>query len=193
MKPLSPASPHAIIMVGIPGSGKSAFAERFAETFRSPILNRLKLQKDLQLDNEQADVLAEIMLAEFLKTNKTIVVEGGLDTKEERETLSKYLQKNGFRPLIVWVQTDTTEAMRRASKPYPQGSGISADDFDAIINQFEPPADKEKPVVISGKHTYTSQLRIVLKQIALATRQQKPASPQGSHTSHPSGRSIGSR
>lgn len=187
MKPLTPASPHAIIMVGIPGSGKSSFAEQFAETFKSPILNRIRLQKDLQLDNEQADLLAEIMLGEFLKTNKTLVIEGGTDTKDERIDLVKTLNKKGYQTLIVWVQTDTGEAMRRASKPYPQGSGITEDDFDAIISQFESPSGKEKYVVISGKHTYTTQLKIVLKQLAMNVR--KASGGAAGSSTVPQGRS----
>jgi adenylylsulfate kinase-like enzyme len=177
MKPHTTASPHAIIMVGIPGSGKSAFAERFADTFQAPILNRLKLQKDLELDNEQADKLADIMLAEFLKTRRTLVLEGGLDTKDARIETVKQLHKAGYRSLLVWVQTDTTESKRRASKPYPQGSGISEDDFDAILDHFEAPSEKEKYVVISGKHTYTTQLKIILKQLASDTGASKPPKP----------------
>ena len=31
-----PSVPHAIIMVGIPGAGKTAFSTRFADTFGTP-------------------------------------------------------------------------------------------------------------------------------------------------------------
>jgi predicted kinase len=175
MKPQSTASPHAIIMVGIPGSGKSAFAEKFAETFQAPMLNRLKLQKDLELDNNQSDTLAETILNEFVKTRQTLLIEGGLDTKDERTELIKRLNKSGYRSLIVWVQTDTAEARRRAAKPYPHGSGIDTDDFDSIIGQFEAPTEKERYVVISGKHTYTTQLKIILKQLASGTQNSKPS------------------
>ncbi len=43
---------------------------------------------------------------------------------------------------------------------------MQADEFDALVDSFDPPHEKERPVVISGKHTYTSQLKIVLKQLA---------------------------
>lgn len=173
MKPLSPASPHVIIMVGIPGAGKSAFAERFADTFQAPILNRTKLQRDLQLDIEQVDILGETILKEFMKTKRTILLEGNLDDKKHRAELIKYFTKQGFRPLVVWVQTDTVEARRRAVKAYPQGSGLSSEEFDEIVKQFQAPQVAERAIVISGKHTYTTQLKIVLKQIATNT-QQKP-------------------
>lgn len=193
MKPLTPASPHAIIMVGIPGSGKSTFAERFADTFQAPILNRIKLQKDLQLDNEQADLLADVMLKEYLKTHRTLVLEGGADTKDDRVELVKKLNKAGYKTLIVWVQTDTNESRRRAMKPYPKGSGISSSDFDAIVNVFEAPGPKEKMIVISGKHNYTTQLKVVLRQIAANDpHRQKPTSakPQSPNQSSRTGRGI---
>ena len=39
MKPPIPAIPHVILMIGIPGAGKSTFAERFSETFQAPIVS----------------------------------------------------------------------------------------------------------------------------------------------------------
>lgn len=169
MKPLTPASPHAIIMMGIPGAGKSAFAEKFADTFQAPILNRPKLQQELSLDAAQLDQLSEFILVEFLKTHRTILIEGDADQKAKRDAITKRLNKAGYRVLFVWVQTDTNESHRRATKPYPKGSGMSSDEFDDIVAQFEAPHPKEHAIVISGKHTYATQLKIVLKQLAQAT------------------------
>ena len=179
MKPLTPASPHAIIMIGIPGSGKTTFADRFAETFKALIVSQTKLQRDYNLTPKEAESLRTTILTEFMKTSRTVVIDGGLDGKEKREELVRKLVKEGYRPLIVWVQTDTTESHRRAVKPYPRGSGLSDEAFDVLLDEFEAPGEKEKMVVISGKHTYTSQLKIVLKQLAVADHSQPkvPLSP----------------
>lgn len=190
MKPLNPASPHVIIMVGIPGAGKSAFAERFAETFQAPILNRIKLQRDLHLDDEQVDILAETVLGEYMKTKRTILLEGNLDDKKHRAELIKFFTKQGFRPLVVWVQTDTIEARRRATKPYPTGSGLSSDEFDDIVKHFQAPLISERAIVISGKHTYATQLKIVLKQIATNSQQKPGASPPAGPATQPRGRGV---
>jgi len=180
MKPLTPASPHAIIMIGIPGSGKSTFAERFAETFQAPIVSQTKLQRDYGLSPEDAESLRTTILTEYMKTHRTVLIDGGLEVKEKRENLVRHLVKAGYRPLIVWVQTDTAEAHRRATKPYPRGSGLQSDEFDELLAQFEAPGEKEKMVVISGKHTYTSQLKIILKQLATPdmTQPKVPLSPK---------------
>lgn len=179
MKPLTPASPHAIIMMGIPGAGKSAFAEKFAETFQAPILNRPKLQQELSLESDQLDKLSELILAEYLKTHRTLLIEGNADQKAKRDELTKKLNKAGYKVLFVWVQTDTNEAHRRATKDYPKGSGLNSDEFDEIVAQFEPPHVKEHAIVISGKHTYATQLKIVLKQLAQTiTPPDTPPTPQ---------------
>ena len=180
MKPLTAASPHAIIMIGIPGSGKSTFAERFADTFQAPIVSQTKLQYEYGLSVAQAEALRSAILTEYTKTHRTVLIDGGLDIKEKREAMVRTLVKAGYRPLIVWVQTDTNEAYRRASKPFPTGSGLRSDEFDVLLSQFEAPGEKEKMVVISGKHTYTSQLKIILKQLATPdhTQPKVPLSPK---------------
>lgn len=177
MKPLTSASPHAIIMIGIPGSGKSMFAERFAETFKAPIVSQTKLQYAYNLSEKQAEQLRNSILSEYMKTHRTVLIDGGLDAKEKREIMVRMLIKAGYRPLIVWVQTDTNEAFRRATKPFPRGSGLNDKGFDRLIAQFEAPSEKEKMIVISGKHTYTSQLKIILKQLATPDHSQ-PAVPK---------------
>ena len=46
---LSPESPHAVIMIGIPGAGKSTFAEHFADTFKALIVSQTTLQRKYHL------------------------------------------------------------------------------------------------------------------------------------------------
>ena len=166
MKPITPASPHAIIMVGIPGSGKSTFAEHFANTFKAPILNESQIAYDAALQTDQTDYIFAVMLKEIMKTNSTFIVEAANLTKTKRAALITTISKAGYKPLVVWVQTEAIEAKRRALKPQPVGSGLSDSEFDAAVANFSAPTATEKPTVISGKHTYATQLKVVLKQLA---------------------------
>src|SRR5690606_4874893 len=195
MKPLTAASPHAIIMIGIPGSGKSTFAERFAETFQAPIVSLTKLQREFELSTESSERLQDAILTEYLKTHRTVLIDGGFEVREKREAMVRSLVKAGYRPLIVWVQTDTNEAHRRAVKPYPQGSGLLSEEFDALLDTFDPPGEREKMVVISGKHTYTSQLKIILKQLAKPdhTQPRVPLSPEEKKAQRASVRTTAAR
>jgi len=176
MKPITPASPHAIIMVGIPGSGKSTFADRFAETFKAPIINESKLAFEAGLTSEQTVKVVTHLLSEILKTNRTFLYESNGLTKTKRADLIKILSKAGYRPLVVWVQTEPFEAKRRATKPQPTGSGLTPTQFDAALKAFQAPIEQEKATVISGKHTYATQLKVVLKQLA-GTRPETPIAP----------------
>lgn len=166
MKPITPASPHAIIMVGIPGSGKSTFAEHFADTFKAPIINESRIAFEANLSAKQAEAATVVFLNEVLKTNRTLLVEAANLTKTKRNKLVTTITKAGYRSLIVWVQTETTEAKRRALKAKPAGSSLTSSEFDTAVRTFPAPLAQDKATVISGKHTYATQLKVVLKQLA---------------------------
>ena len=166
MKELTPEKPHAIVMVGIPGAGKTAFASHFAETFHAPFINQFQLAREFQLEADAAEGVATAMLDELLKTRRTLLFEGSTHLKRFRTALVEKVTKAGYQPLIVWVQTDSIEGKYRATKAHPKGSGLSSDEFDASIARFEAPSVREHALVISGKHTYASQLKIVLRQLA---------------------------
>ncbi len=186
MKPLTPASPHAIIMLGIPGSGKSTFAEHFAETFQAPIINEARIAFEANLDTEQTEAVSSVLLNEILKAQRTFLLEASNLTKTRRADLVKSISKAGYRPLTVWVQTDPLEAKRRALKPKPAGSGLTNEQFDEIFENFQAPLEQEKVTVISGKHTYATQLKAVLKQLAGA----RPDTPINPPSPRPTGNIV---
>ena len=191
MKPSTPAIPHAILMIGIPGAGKSTFAERFSDTFQAPIISYTTLTKKYHVPYEAADGLIEYMIDQVAKTHRTLIIDGSANTRAQRANLAKKLQKQGYKVLTVWVQTDTNEAKRRALKKYPQGSELTSAEFDAAVSAFQAPLSQEKPVVISGKHTYATQLKGVLRQIAAATpRTTSPPVVSPAHYPRPRGIDI---
>jgi len=159
MKHLSLTKPHVIVMVGIPGSGKTFFAEKFADTFHAPYVSREKIAA---LAPDAADALAEQQLDELLKTGKSIIFEGNTDTRVSRTDLARKARLAGYEVLLVWPQTDIATAKQRTIKAY----SISSDDYDKMVRRFTPPTLPEKPVVISGKHTYASQAKVVLQRLS---------------------------
>jgi len=173
MKPLNLAAPHLIIMVGIPGSGKTFFAEHFASTFSAPYVSferiRDELFKNQAGDRDQQIVVSRasnLLLSELLKTGQTIVYEGLTDAANVRQELAKIARSKSYEPLFVWVQTESLSAKERATKSVRGKFSMTTDQFDARLRRFTPPSLTEKPVVVSGKHTYASQLKIVLKRLA---------------------------
>lgn len=174
MKSLSLTAPHAIIMVGIPGSGKTFFAQKFAETFHAPLITA-EAVLPYAADNEAATTLIRNFVGELIKTSQTMVLEIGGNTRRERTDFAKSLRKNGYVPLFVWVQVDPETARVRAEK-----KGMDQATFDEQVRSFKPLHSAENPLVISGKHTYATQAKTVLKRLSgpraeISSHKQPPA------------------
>lgn len=188
MKSLTLNQPHVIVMVGVPGSGKSFFAEKFAETFRAPYVCRDHINS---LINNIAisDALALQQFTELLKTRHTLIIEGPATTRSERNELAHLAHKAGYETLFVWVQTDPATAKLRSIKPQKDSTyrTLSSDEYDARLQRFSTPQATEKTVVISGKHTYATQARAVLKKLsnpraAIAGHSRPPIRPAATQT-----------
>lgn len=164
MNALQLARPHAIMMVGIPGSGKSFFARQFSDMFKIPYFDFNAIGQ-LTHDHVSTDELIATLLTEFVKTEQTFIFEGDSLSQDRRTDFMKWSKANGYVPLFVWVQTTPDASRSRALR-----SGMSPEVFDEQLSQFDPPKDNEKPAVISGRHTYTTQARVVLTHIARLNR-----------------------
>lgn len=161
-----------IIMMGIPGSGKTFFAEHFANTFKASLLSHEKLETAIfkaparsSVENTTSHRVAEYMLEELFKTKQTVVFDGPASTKGERLQIINFAKKSGYEPLLIWVQTESSTAKSRFTRKQAGRTTHTAKEFDDSIKRFTPPVVSEKVVVISGKHTYASQLKIVLKNL----------------------------
>ncbi|MDB5187192.1 MAG: hypothetical protein JWM07_664 [Candidatus Saccharibacteria bacterium] len=167
MKSLSLAQPHIIVMVGVPGSGKSFFAENFAQTFNAPYVSLEKIIPYTTSDDD-AMTLMQQYVDELLKTNRSFIIEGGTDTRIEREKLARKAKAAGYESLIVWVQTDPATARVRSIRDIKNkvNRTLTAVEYDRIVKRFTAPNSLEKPTVISGKHTYATQARIILKKLS---------------------------
>lgn len=170
MKSLHFHKPHLLVVVGIPGSGKTFFASQFADTFNAPFIHYEALQNtfsDRQLSEEDTATLAGLLFNQLIKTNQTIIIEGPGATKSERGALSARARAAGYECLFIWVQTEPATAKQRAVQGIRGGTNttISQAEFDTAVKQFAPLMSIEHSIVISGKHTYASQARMVLKRL----------------------------
>ena len=179
MKSLSLSQPHAIIMVGIPGSGKTFFASKFAETFHAPYVS-LERILDAGPNEDAATVLAEQQTKELLKTGASVILELNTGTRTARTELARYVKTAGYTPLLIWVQTDTETSRQR----YVRSKAKQSAEFETQLQHFSPPHPTEHAVVISGKHTYASQAKIVLKRLSA------PRAEISSHKSPPTRSNI---
>lgn len=178
MKSLSLPKPLVLIVVGLPGSGKSFFARQFSQTFQAPVVSHDHIRSTLfgsngYAKNEQDTVekIAQISFDELLKTHKTFIVDGGGVSRAQRASLRKKATAAGYGVLIVWVQTDPAtskyRSMKRSSrrKDDTYNTSLSGNQYDQLARRFSTPASNETSVVISGKHTYATQAKVVLKKL----------------------------
>ncbi|MBC7512789.1 AAA family ATPase [Candidatus Saccharibacteria bacterium] len=169
MKSLQLDKPHAVVVIGIQGSGKTFFAKKFAETFNAPFLEE-SLFFDNAIDSTAASNILNVTLTELLKTGRSIVIEQSLSSRVGRTDLTKLLRTAGYVPLFVWVQVDLDTAMTRAYRT----ARISQDDYKAAMRKFTPPHASERPLVVSGKYTFATQAKAVLKKLS-APRVSQPS------------------
>ncbi len=165
MRSLKLETPHAIVVIGIQGSGKTFFAEKFAETFNTPFIEEAMFT-GLSRDEKTGRSMMQKILAETLKTKSSIVIESALSSKADRQELVKVLKKAGYETLFIWVQVDTDTAASRSRR----SSGISESDYIKRMKQFAQPESYEQALVISGKHTFATQVKAVLKRLTSSPR-----------------------
>lgn len=167
MKSLSLSKPHIIIMVGVPGAGKSFFAERFSGTFSAPLVSWKNIRAELFNEptyTKDEDMIVERvalhMLDELYKTGATVLYESDVQSQVHRQAIIKHAKNSEYESLLVWSQVDAATAKSRAAK-----SGMTPQQFARYDGTFTQPKPTDNPVVISGKHTYASQLKIVLMRL----------------------------
>lgn len=178
MKSLSLSRPLVIIVIGLPGSGKSFFARQFADMFGAPLVSvdfiRHAVSPQSRYVAEEdalVNALAHSQIVELLKTGKTCVVDGGLNNRTARHAIERLASKHGYGKLTIWVQTDEPTSLSRSMK---RSAKRQADELNAPMDapafaryrkQFSIPTPSENVVVISGKHTFATQARVILKKL----------------------------
>jgi len=163
MKSLQLVKPHLLVAIGIPGAGKSTFISKFAHTFNAPFIDYAELQA-LGGDTETAKKIAAYTLDRLFLTKQTIVMDGRGNTAADRRELINLASKHGYVPVFIWVQTEPATAEHRAV--HAKGATMSLSEFDERVAQFQMPGKADQVIVISGKHTYASQARMVLKRLS---------------------------
>lgn len=153
--------PRAILVFGAPSSGKTTFCEKFSQRFRAPYYNLQSLREEADFTEKQIHVVLEAIS----KTGQNIVIEGGLDTEAERNAVRKLLKLCGYEPTLIWIQTDINTIKARL-KIKTRSVAKAKEEYDAKIRMMEAPAENEKPIILSGKHTFETQLSHVLSQLA---------------------------
>ena len=163
MKSLHLSRPYLLLAIGIPGAGKSMFASKFAKTFNTPFIDYVELAS-LVDDEPLFHKVAGYTMKQLFLTKQTIFLDGRGDRIADRRQIIDMAHKNGYTPLFIWVQTEPSTAEQRVARG--KSAKMSVEQFDKGVLRFQNPTKGEPVLVISGRHTYASQARTVLKKLA---------------------------
>ncbi len=190
MKSLNLARPLVLMVVGSPGAGKTFFARQFSETFNAPVVSfdrlRFELLANPTYNNDENDLIGRVaayQIEELLKTKRSFVVDGGCNSKVDRLRLTNVAKKANYDISAIWVQTDLNTSRARALRRNPDkhlddqfSHSITNEIFERLVRKFTTP-DHERHIVISGKHTYNTQVKMVLRKLTVS----REASAEDAH------------
>lgn len=160
MKQIQSSKSHAILLAGVPGSGKTQFAEQFSETFNAPFIDADLVYAKVDDEAVTTD-LTHYTLEQVARTRQTFLYEPRIGSRASRLEFAKWARSAGYEPLVVWVQVDAATSESRSRR-----AGRSREEYDALAKRFSAPHAQEKAIVISGKHTYASQAKALLTRLS---------------------------
>ncbi|MGF2565412.1 hypothetical protein ACQUWZ_26345, partial [Ralstonia pseudosolanacearum] len=65
----------------------------------------------------------------------------------------------------VWVQTDVATIRSRLKSKYKTVTKAK-EVYDSTVPRLEAPSDLESPIILSGKHTFETQLKHILAALS---------------------------
>lgn len=153
--------PRALLVFGAPCSGKSTFAAKFAKRFGIAYYDLEELKTQYNLANKVVFMLVE----QIAKTGQNIVIEGCIGTEREREEMRRILRPAGYQITTTWIQTDIATIRSRLKVKY-RSVAKAKEVYDSVVPRLEAPSEIEAPVILSGKHTFETQLKHILAALS---------------------------
>lgn len=152
---------RALLVFGAPCSGKTTFAKKFAEKFGLAYYNFEDIKKKHNFTRDEILTILELIV----KTHQTIIIEGILDTENQRKAVRRILSDAGYNPALIWVQTDVATIRSRMKIKYKSVTKAK-NTYDIAIDRMEAPTEDERPIILSGKHTFETQTKHTLAGLA---------------------------
>ncbi len=187
-----PTKPLMVLLYGFPGSGKSTFARQLTSELGMAHVHSDRIRHELfekpRYDRQENDVVNQIMdymTEEFMRARISVVYDANTPTLRERRSLRDLARKFKYSPVLVWIQIDADTAFDRVVKRDRRklddkyASPIDRTTFEDLTGKMQNPGQDEDYVVISGKHTFTTQKHMVYKKLFNQGLLQSPTISQG--------------
>lgn len=169
--------PILLSLYGFPGSGKSYVARNLSNSLNIAHISADKIRAELfsqpRFDAQENAIVMHLMLymaEEFLSAGVGVVFDTNAKRIGQRRKLKELAAKHNAEYMLVWLQIDKdssfartqTRDKRTIDDKYSQY--YSKKEFDDYVAGMQNPAD-EKYMVISGKHSFTSQKNAVINKL----------------------------
>jgi predicted kinase len=177
MPKVTPTKPLLIMLYGFPGSGKTFFARQLCEHVQAAHVQDGRIRTELfeqpRYDREENQVISHLMdymTGEFLNAGMSVVYDTNAMRLSQRRALRDVARKAHATPLLIWFQIDTDSAFIRASKRDRRKTDdkynppTDRTTFERIAGGMQNPHNEEY-VVISGKHTFETQLSTFMRRM----------------------------
>ena len=173
---ITPIKPFIIMMYGFPGSGKTAFARQMSEELGVVHLQEDKIRADLFGDNISAGAfkgsrkVLNYMAHDYLKAGISIIYDAGIIRASERRKVRELAHSTKSTSILVWLQADPETTFDRTQKRDHRKADdkysfqYDEDTYRNILAHMQNP-ENEDYIVVSGKHTFSSQRSAVIKKL----------------------------
>ncbi len=155
------SKPRALLVFGAPCSGKTTFAMKFANKFNLAYYDLDDIAKKNKFSRENILAILEILT----HTRQTVIIEGGLDTEKQRQEVKNIFIVAGYVVDLLWVQTDIATIRNRMKFRYKSVAKAKSA-YDEAIEKLEAPSELERPIILSGKHTFETQTKHAVAGLA---------------------------
>jgi predicted kinase len=164
------------MLYGYPGAGKTYFARQLSDHLQAAHVHGDRIRGELfetpRYDKEENEVIVQLMnymTGEFLNAGMSVIYDTNAMRVAGRRSLRELARKHRAHPLLIWFQIDHESAFarsgnrdrRRADDKYAGPTDRAT--LERLAGAMQNPQNEDY-IVISGKHTFDTQLSAFMKR-----------------------------